>query len=507
MLLAWNGFQAWRMTFPMRAGHESYISRQIGRSALIHVTAGPARTKLANVSSLKRDGGLIVHRSYGPACSLMVALPLALGFPYDLAVRLPALISMNLLLVGTGMLARRLGGPRAAVGAVLVAGMAPVVLYRYALLCVFENLGLGPCMLAVGLGLEASTRRRAWAVCTLATIAALCSWIFWVPLVPWIGWHVWKTRRRGLAVGWIAMVLVPVGAYLGTLQAVTGDCLGDVRVFLGHIGERVSRSTFRPGDDTTLTSRFMVELNFVRLTRNLGWVPLAISAVTLAACGLRRRRRQLTWCLGLLALALPLNFAPNLSYQHDFFVLLYIPAVALACGLLLGRLGDTSRRRAAHMIALGLIAGFLLIDVLPKSWLLRAWPEDYRQEEIARILGERIRPEDMVIADASACTPDPNRLVSPEQTQEQVLLPLYAGRICQTALVARGPEEVAHLASQRPGERRVFVINFGSTRWSLPEHFRECTPRSPVPRFQFWEYGGAAIATGDRGVVTKPVRR
>jgi hypothetical protein len=100
---------------------------------------------------------------------------MAAGLPYDLAVRLPVMCSMNLFLVGTGLLAWRLGGRVAAIVALIVSALVPVVLFRYSLLCVFENLGLGPFMLAVGIGLDPGSWKRTLLVGVMSTSSVLFS--------------------------------------------------------------------------------------------------------------------------------------------------------------------------------------------------------------------------------------------------------------------------------------------------------------------------------------------
>ena len=295
VLLAWNGFQAWRMTLPMREGHDAFISRQIGRTALNHRLLGVATTRLANITAIRQDGGLIVHRSYGPMASWVVALGMEAGLPYDLAVRLPVLVSMNLVLVGTGLLGWQLGGPVAASSAAIVAALVPVVLFRYSLLCVFENLGLGPFMLAVGIGLRARISPRSVAVGVLATLSVLFSWIFLAVLAPWLGGNAVRRRRPGAFALALAAMVIPLAVYLATLQAVTGDCVGDLRSFLRHVGQRSSWSTLRSDDATVLTPALMLRLNGVRLVRNLGRVPLAGAVLGLVVLVRLRRLDALCW--------------------------------------------------------------------------------------------------------------------------------------------------------------------------------------------------------------------
>ena len=509
ILLTWNGFQAWRMTLPMKQGHDAFISRQIGRTALNHRVLGVQTTRLANVTAIRQDGGLLIHRSYGPMASWVVALGMAVGLPYDLAVRLPVLVSMNLFLIGTGLLARRLGGPIAALAAMSLAALAPVVLFRYSLLCVFENLGLGPFMLAVGVGLQPGSRARSIAVGALATLAVLFSWIFLAVLVPWLSWDAVRRRRAGSAVLALATMAIPTAVYLASLQAVSGDCLGDVRSFLEHIGQRSSWATLRENDHTVLTPGFMVRLNGVRLIRNVGYIPVAWAILSLLVLVRRRRLDALVWCLGLLAMALSMNFSPNLAYLHDFFVILYVPAIALACGLLAGQIAKRFPERVARRAVLGGLAVFVALDVIPRARIVGPGPEDARQDAIARELGQRIGPRDLVIADPSVCSFEPDHFQVSDANREWPPLPFYAGRICQTVLVARTPEEALRLArdAKRTTTRAVFVINCGATDWRLSEAFSPCPPASPIARFQLWEGTTALTAVSGRGTVPASVRR
>ncbi len=511
ILLAWNGFQAWRMTLPMRQGHDAFISRQIGRTGLNHRILGVQTTRLANVTAIRQDGGLVLHRSYGPMASWVVALSMAMGPPYDPSVRLPVLVSMNLFLIGTGLLAWRLGGSRASLAAMIVAALAPVVLFRYSLLCVFENLGLGPFMLAVGIGLRPESRKRSIAVGSLATLAVLFSWVFLAVLVPWLVSDAVRRRRAGSAFLVLATMAVPLAVYLATFQAVTGDCLGDVRSFLGHVGERSSWSTLRANDTTVLTPALMVRLNGVRLIRNLGRVPVVGAVLSLVILARRRRLDALLWCLGLLGIALPMNFTPNLAYLHDFFVLLYVPAIALGCGLLAGRIAQRFPERVARRVVLGGLAAFVAVDVIPAARIVGPRPEDARQDAIAGELGQRIGPRDLVIADPSVCSYEPEHFPVGDGNREWPPLPFYAGRICQTVLVARTPEEAIRLAraAERGTSRAVFVVNCGATPWELPEGFSRCLPASPVAGFQLWQDATvrAAAKAGGRGTSPATVRR
>src|SRR5208337_3102070 len=149
---------------------------------------------------------------------------------------------------------------------------------------------------------------------------------------------------------------------------------------------------------------------------------------------------------GLLGIALPMNFTPNLAYLHDFFVLLYVPAIALGCGLLAGRIAQRFPERVARRVVLGGLAAFVAVDVIPA----------------ARIVGPR--PEEAI-------------------------------------RLAR--------AAERGTSRAMFVVNCGATPWELPEGFSRCLPASPVAGFQLWQDATvrAAAKAGGRGTSPATVRR
>lgn len=234
--------------------------------------------------------------------------------------------------------------------------------------------------------------------------------------------------------------------------------------------------------------------------------PSILSLVVLAH---RQRLDALLWCLGLLELALALNFAPNLAYLHDFFVLLYAPPIALASGLLAGRIAQRLPDRLARRVVLGGLAAFVAVDVVPAARIVGTRPEDARQEAIARELGQRIGPRDLVIADPSVCSYEPDHFHVSEENREWPPLPFYAGRICQTVLVARTPEEAIRLArvAEIDASRRVFVINCGATSWQLPEGFSPCRPASPIARFQLWQESTARTAASGPGTLSATLRR
>ena len=216
---------------------------------------------------------------------------------------------------------------------------------------------------------------------------------------------------------------------------------------------------------------------------------MAGAILSLVVLARRRRLDALLWCLGLLGMALSMNFAPNLAYLHDFFVLLYVPAIALGCGLLAGRIAQRFPERVARRLVLGALAAFIAVDVIPAARIVGPRPEDARQDAIARELGQKIGPRDLVIADPSVCSYEPEHFQVSDGNREWPPLPFYAGRICQTVLVARTPEEAIRLArdAERSTSRAVFVVNCGATPWELPEGFSPCRPGSPIARFQLWQ--------------------
>jgi hypothetical protein len=213
VILAWDAYQIPRLAGPPTGDQDRWGSRQIGGTGSRHVTLGLRRTCGANVRSISRDGTLNVHVSYPPLASWTVAALLASGLSFNVSIRLPVLISMNLFFIGQWALARALWGRTAAGLAVAYAALCPFILFKCGLMCVFESLALGPVMLAAGLlATPARGGLARLAIVTLAVISVLYCWIAWIIVLPCAVREVVLDRRRfGILLG-ATSVIIPVGS-------------------------------------------------------------------------------------------------------------------------------------------------------------------------------------------------------------------------------------------------------------------------------------------------------
>jgi hypothetical protein len=466
LLVAWDAYAAYRLAQPMKAGHESFIGRQIGRSALNHLELGLGVTRGSNVSVVRQDGRPVVHRSYSPMASWQVALPMALGLDFDLSVRLPVLISSNLFLIGLWWLVEARWGARQADLSAMFAAFCPVFLFRYGLTCIFEILAIGPLMMAAAL--FARPRRdlaRCGLIAGLAFVAVMDSWICWLVVVPalvrdWRGGH----RRAALAIG-SATVILPVVVHFLLLGLATGDLVGDVWYFFQHISERSSaESTARKSPVTYLE---ILGLLATRWRRGIGLVPAAFVLLGGLAIASRRRVPGWGWVVALMIMALPLNLARNIAYFHDFFIILFVPPAAICAGLgtywLATRFEGHRARTAAVVLVM---AAFLGLDVVPRYRLGSVFPKDHEQDAIARSIGEAVRPGDFVIANAEVCGIDP--AVVPFMTdpqREQSPRPTYCGRMTQTVFVAANALDAERIARWARPTQRVILLEVGPDRF------------------------------------------
>jgi hypothetical protein len=473
VILAWDAHQMPRLAGPLSSKPEQWASRQIGGTGLRHLTLGLRRTGGANVRDVKQDGSLTLHTSYPPLASWTVAAFLALGLPFNVAIRLPALVSMNLFFIGQWVLARALWGERAAGFAVAYAAFCPLILFRYGLMYVFESLALGPVMLAAGLLASPARGTLArLAIVTLAVISALYCWIAWIVLLPCAAREVLLGRKRfGFMLAAIS-VIIPAGLHLATIALAIGTFQGlldEIGGFLHHVLVR-SSSVADTGEQVTY--KMMGRELTLRCSYLVGYVPTVSALILLArlAVGWDRARSGF-WIALLFAFGLPLSFvALNIAFHHDFLLVTLIPALTLsAAWVSVGPFEDLNDPPWKGLAA-GLIVflGFAYVDVWRNRWLDDVTAEDIRSEQIFELIGRTIRQEDFVIVNP----PVANITKLPGDRREVRSMPYYFGKTVQAVFVATDQADAARIATQaRPGQR-VVIVEADDQLFELPAGFR-----------------------------------
>ena len=471
VLACWNAYQIARFHQPLKMGHEAWIGRQIGRTARNHLVLGLATTKGANVTTIRDDGSLELHRSYSPMASWVVALPMAAGLPFHASLRLPVLLSMNLFLAALWSFARDRWGPRVAAGALTFAALCPVVSVRYGLACIFEILAMGPVMAAVALFARPSRTARAWlAIVAASIVAAMFSWICWAAIVPCLLREAMRGRVRGAILSGVFILAVPPSLHFAVTAWASGDARGDLFGFAHHVAFRASGGDVKVAK--VVSYGMLLEAQRVRWARNLGIGSVASLAVVVGMA-LRDRRcvEGWKWLVLWLAFALPMNLARNLAFYHDFLIILFVPFVALAAGLAVDRLAGGLRSRPVRRLAMAvLVLAMLLVDVLPARKPLRPNPRDIQQQAIADGLGAAIRPGDFVVANGELCGIGPEEVRGIGADREASPRPYYGGELAQTVHVARDAHDAVRLAATAPPGRRVVVVEVGGS-WRLPLQF------------------------------------
>ena len=355
-----------------------------------------------NVKHVKHDGSLLLHTSYPPLASWTVASLLALGLPFDVAIRLPTLASMNLFFIGQWLLARAIWGERAAGFAVGYAAFCPFIIFKYGLMCLFESLALGPVMLAAGL--LASPARCTLArlsILALAVISALYCWIAWIIIVPCAVREVVHGRRRFGILLAIISTTIPVGAHLLTIALAVGSLNELLQVFVGFTRHVVQRSLSVSDDGTKITYRIMARELAQRCAMLGGYVPTVSALIVLARLAIGwDAARSGFWVPLLFAFGLPLSFvALNIAFHHPFLMVTLIPALTLCAGWVsTGPFEDLGDRPWKKLVAGAIVfLGFVCLDVWPNRSMAEVTAKDIRSEQIFELIGQTIRKEDLVI--------------------------------------------------------------------------------------------------------------
>jgi hypothetical protein len=487
VILAWDAYQVPRLAEPMADFHEQWVGRQIGGTGLRHLMLGLRRTGGANVRDVKQDGSLTLHTSYPPLASWTIAALLAAGLPFNVATRLPTLVSMNLFFVGLWALARALWGARAAGFAVAYAALCPFILFKVGLMCMFESLALGPVMVAAGLLASPARGRLArLAIVTLAVTSALYCWIAWIIIVPCAAreWVLGR-RRFGFALA-AASVVIPAAVHLVTI----GLAIGSARELLNQLSTLSQHVLLRSSPPVTETGSAINHPKMLRVLADrciklVGCVPTVAALILLGrlAVGWDRNRSGF-WVPLLIAFGLPLSFvALNIAFLHVYLMVTLVPALALSAAWVSVGPFENLDGPPWRGLAAGLIVflGFVYLDVWPNRWIARVEPEDVRSEQIFELVGRTIRPDDFVIVNPpianlawhKGSSQDPSKLRDDER--EVRAMPYYFSKTAQAVFVATGEADAARVASwARPGQR-VVIVEADKDIFPLPKGFRPMT--------------------------------
>ncbi len=483
VILAWTAYQGSRLGDPLRVDN-AWVSRQIGGTGLRHLTLGLRRTCGANVRHITQDGKLTLHTSYGPLASWTVAVPMALGVPFDQAVRLPVIVSMILFFSGLWALATNLWGERVGGFALIYAATCPALLFRYSTFCVFETLGLGPLMLSLAL-LSGEKRGPGvrLAIVILAIISTMYSWIAWAAILPAAGREVWLGRRR-FGVGLAATaIVIPVAVHLVTIGLAVGSIEGLVAQ-LGEFAQHVNlRSSSRLAASDQLNHLGMARILADRSLSWIGKVPAVATLIFMAAlaAGWPRFRGRF-WVVTLLAYGLPLSLLAINIAMHQFFLLMIVPVEAMAAGFVSRYAFESLVDRPAARVAAGMIllAGFFYIDVIPQRGNARPNAMAFRQERIARLIGRTVQPDDFLIVNPPIANLEWHRVGRPtgrlaDEEREVPSMPYYFGETSQAVFVAYDTADAVRMAERaRPGQR-VVIVQADRDVFNLPPGFRPAT--------------------------------
>lgn len=472
ILAAWNLQQIPRIVQPMSAGHDARISRHIGRHALIHLVWGLKTTRGANVRSIDHTGRPVVHTTYAPLLSWTLTIPLALGVPFHPAIRMTALLLMNLFFLGLFFFLFALSGRLGATAGVAVAAATPMLLYKYSLACMQEFAALAPLIWALALLARPLRCPRLWFVTGSLSIAAvMCTWFCWVPLGMCFLREWFSGRRRPAVLLAIAVTAIPAGIHLAAILSAGGD----IGSFFRHGMEHISSQGVPTGSITQLQ---IAGLFIRRIIGLIGVVPAAfmIGAAVALAAARPLPRTDIFWFLALLSLSVPVNlFFRTTAWWHDYFVVLAIPFAALSVALAGRRLAQAIGDRRAAIALLAVFLAYFVAEVYPKQSLAAVTPYDRYLESVVDAIGEAVRPSDFVIGNAQFRWDRSSREkvgpVDHPKKREAVPVAVYGGKMTQTYFIAYDTTEAEYLAHLAAPDQRVVIIQLGPTPWPVPRGF------------------------------------
>lgn len=374
----------------------------------------------------------------------------------DAALRLCSVAWWLLCLPPLAAIARRSGGRRAVLPALLLFSASPQSLYystegrMYSmLLC----LVLTTALLTLGLNRRGPSPWRVGAWVVVSSLGLLTHYFFvfpWSACLAWLMIHPGKSRR------WTA----PAAASLAALA---------VAPWYLHLGEslaawRVTRDWLEMTPRGYSLPRSMARLAWSpfssggRIRRNAptGLILAALAAMAVARGGPRRRtdRVRLLWCWLMASLLGPLAFdALRQTYTIDVprYAISGLPAAYLLVAVAMSRLSPAIRLAFGAMFVVGWLPGLRAIEREDRAG------EQFR--EIGALLAEQARPSDLVIVHSipSGAIGVARYMDGRDASSRGVALSPWVGQLGRR----RVPDDLAIMLAGRGRARLVLVHSVG----------------------------------------------
>ncbi len=467
VLVLWAVCNAPRIVQPFKAGHDSYISSHYGAFALNHLKLGLGVTHGANILAVNYSGKPTVYYSFSPLVSWLVAIPLALGLPFQPAVHTVSFLFFLWFLAAFWFFVRNVWGRPVANVAVAVLAILPVTL-RYALIT-GDGMALAPLFSFLALYTLPRPHLAGWSarmiMCGL--LASLLSWYSLVLILPCM-WLEWRRGNRGPAVAVAASVagvsvLLPVAAVL-----VTGT---SVAASVAHLQQRLGFDQYAPGVRTLshldLLHRFLIWSFHPHAF--FGTLAALLTAGVLAWALFARVTRRMAvrgdgWLLALAAYGTPFTLLlPNMATFHDGFLGLFAPLVAISCALAAAsandHLGNAKRSRVLRpAVSVLLLMAIFATATWPAREQLLPSPIDYQLRDLATALGRAAQGDTAILGSVAVMGRLTDEQLDLARRDDPWPSPYVTCLTSKTAYVCRDAVELTALLRQLPPGRPVVIV-------------------------------------------------
>lgn len=296
------------------------------------------------------------------------------------------------------VVARRLFNMRVALLALLLYASTPMIAYYgrvpgYGQMGVFVGLAFAALLAN---WLRVPTRPRLLGLICLSALAAWTSWtaVFFVGLLGVVALlPASSTQRRGIVLMGVAGA-VALAALFAFYQA---QWSGAIDSLLNAFVWRTSNAVDDPGTRSFTAPAFVVTtlVHTVGFT-SLGFLLLSIAGLPFLRAAARRYGVTLLVGLFLGALVYQLVFR-NASYVHDYYKLVFVPAMAISGGLALAHAWH-GRSRWARPLGLALLVVALVQSAGWLAWLHRTGDRPWIDDAVAA-LNQTAAPGDQIATD------------------------------------------------------------------------------------------------------------